>query len=74
MSMQRQKQPVYRETPWATTTTGLRVESALDPRIYKKGIEVNDAEMEALDVTGDAFHPEWNYTFRPRPRSVKRSC
>jgi hypothetical protein len=24
--------------------------------------------MTALDITGDAFHPEWNYTIKPRPR------
>jgi hypothetical protein len=50
-----------------TTKTGLRVESALDTRIYEKGIKVSDAEMKAIDITGDAFHPEWNYTIRPRP-------
>jgi hypothetical protein len=22
--------------------------------------------MDALDITGDAFHPEWNYTIKPR--------
>jgi hypothetical protein len=22
--------------------------------------------MKALDIEGDAFHPEWNYTIRPR--------
>jgi len=49
-----------------TTTTGLGVESALDTHTYEKGIKVTDAEMEALDITGDAFHPEWNYTIRPR--------
>ena len=25
--------------------------------------------MDALDITGDAFHPEWNYTIRPRSTS-----
>ena len=49
-----------------TTKTGLKVECALDERTYEKGIKVSDAEMEALDITGDAFHPEWNYTIRPR--------
>jgi hypothetical protein len=49
-----------------TTKTGLKVECALDPRRYEKGIKVRDAEMAALDITGDAFHPEWNYTIKPR--------
>jgi len=56
-----------------TTTTGLRVESALDTHTYEKGIKVTDAEMEALDITGDAFHPEWNYTIRPRSDRANRS-
>jgi hypothetical protein len=49
-----------------TTKTGLKVESALDTRTYQKGIKVSNAEMKRLDVTGDVFHPEWNYTIRPR--------
>jgi hypothetical protein len=24
--------------------------------------------MQALDITGDAFHPEWNYTIKPRQK------
>ncbi len=36
------------------------------PRSYQKGIKVSDAEMKTLDIQGDAFHPEWNYTIRPR--------
>ena len=53
--------------------TGLRVESALDTRSYEKGIKVTDAQMEALDIKGDAFHPEWNYTIRPRTKLANRS-
>jgi hypothetical protein len=49
-----------------TTKTGLKVESALDTRTYQKGIKVSNAEMKRLDIAGDAFHPEWNYTIRPR--------
>jgi hypothetical protein len=49
-----------------TTKAGLKVECALDPRTYQKGIKVSDAEMQSLDITGDTFHPEWNYTIRPR--------
>jgi hypothetical protein len=22
--------------------------------------------MQSLDITGDTFHPEWNYTIKPR--------
>ena len=50
-----------------TTTTGLTVRCELDTRSYQKGIKVTDAEMAALNITGDIFHPEWNYTISPRP-------
>ena len=49
-----------------TTKAGLKVESALDTRTYEKGIKVSEAEMKTLDIEGDEFHPEWNYTIRPR--------
>jgi hypothetical protein len=49
-----------------TTKAGLKVECVLDTRTYEKGIKVSDAEMEALNITGDTFHPDWNYTIRPR--------
>jgi hypothetical protein len=54
-----------------TTKTGLKVECALDTRTYEKGIKVSDAEIAALDIRGDTFHPEWNYTLHPRPRPAK---
>ena len=49
-----------------TTKTGLKIESALDTRTYEKGIKVSTAEMKRLDIRGDTFHPEWNYTVTPR--------
>ena len=49
-----------------TTRTGLTVRCELDTRNYPKGIKVSDAEMKALNITGDPFHPEWNYTISPR--------
>jgi Rhodopirellula transposase DDE domain len=49
-----------------TTKTGLKIESALDTRTYEKGIKVSKAEMNRLDIRGDTFHPEWNYTIMPR--------
>ena len=49
-----------------TTKTGLTVECVLDERSYDKGIKVSTAEMAALNMTGDDFHPEWNYTLKPR--------
>ena len=49
-----------------TTKTGLQVRCELDTRAYPKGIRVSDAEMDALNIQGDAFRPEWNYTIAPR--------
>src|SRR5512145_718551 len=54
-----------------TTEAGLKVECALDERTYEKGIKVSDQEMAALDIRGDTFHPEWNYTVHPRLRPAK---
>src|SRR5271157_479867 len=49
------------------TRTGLTVRCELDTRSYPKGIKVSDAEMKTLNIKGDPFHPEWNYTISPRP-------
>ena len=51
-----------------TTRTGLKVACVLDERTYEKGIKVSDAQMAALDIAGDPFHPDWNYTIKPRHR------
>ena len=52
----------------ATTTTkkGLTVDCELDDRLYAAGIKVSDADMDALNIVRDDFHPEWNYTIKPR--------
>jgi hypothetical protein len=49
-----------------TTQTGLTVRCELDTRDYPKGIKVSDADMATLNIRGDIFHPEWNYTISPR--------
>ena len=49
-----------------TTKTGLKIECALDTRTYERGIKVSKAEMKLLNIRGDAFHSEWNYTVTPR--------
>ena len=48
-----------------TTKTGLKIECALDTKTYEKGIKVSKAEMKLLNIRGDAFHSEWNYTVMP---------
>jgi hypothetical protein len=50
-----------------TTKTGLTVRYEADTRTYPKGIKVSEEEMASLNIKGDAFHPEWNYTISPRP-------
>src|SRR5277367_1049317 len=49
-----------------TTKAGLTVRCELDTRDYPKGIKVSDTEMMTLNIKGDTFHPEWNYTISPR--------
>lgn len=49
-----------------TTRAGLKVESELDDGIYEKGIKISNAEMKSLNITGNKFHPEWNYAIAPR--------
>ena len=48
-----------------TSESGLEVYAQLDQRDYPKGIEVSDTELAAVSLTGDEFHPEWNYTITP---------
>ena len=52
-----------------TTKTGLTVRCELDTNSYPKGIKVSDAEMATLNLKGDDFHPDWNYTISPRERT-----
>ena len=51
-----------------TTTTGLKVRSALDRNAYPAGVSVSDTEMETLYLRPDVFHGEWNYSLLPRQR------
>ena len=55
-----------------TTKKGLSISCELDRNTYPKGIKVSDAEMASLNITRDAFHPEWNYKISPRNPNMKR--
>ena len=55
-----------------TTKKGLSIRCDLDPDLYPKGIKVSDVEMASLNITRDAFHPEWNYKISPRNPNMKR--
>ena len=50
-----------------TTTTVLKVYARLDPNTYATKIQVSDAEMRAIRIEREEFHPEWNYTVIPTP-------
>jgi hypothetical protein len=50
-----------------TTSTGLKVYARHDPGDYEKGIKVTDAELAAVNIVRDEFHPDWNYTIHPIP-------
>jgi hypothetical protein len=47
------------------TEAGLEVCCEIDANLYPKGVKVSDREMAELNIKGDEFHPEWNYTISP---------
>jgi hypothetical protein len=49
-----------------TTRSGLEVYARLDDGTYPDKIRVTDAEFQAVNLSGDVFHPEWNYSVKPR--------
>jgi hypothetical protein len=51
-----------------TTKAGVAVRCELNENAYAKGVKVSAAEMAALNIIGNTFHPEWNYTIAPRSK------
>jgi Rhodopirellula transposase DDE domain len=49
-----------------TTSTGLEVYARLDDAHYPDKIRVPDEQIRAVNLHGDEFHPEWNYTIKPK--------
>jgi hypothetical protein len=49
-----------------TTAKGLKVKAALDTERYESGIKVTDEALNAVKITRDKFHGEWNYSIRPK--------
>jgi len=47
------------------TKTGLKVYARLDPKTYPTKIKVTEEQMDAVNLEGEEFHPEWNYTITP---------
>ena len=52
-----------------TTKSGLTVSAVLDQHLYPTGIKISDEEIKQLNIHRDEFHPEWNYTIKPQPKS-----
>ena len=52
-----------------TNHSGLEVYARLDDGTYPDKIRVSDAELNAVNLHRHRFHPEWNYTIKPRPYS-----
>lgn len=48
-----------------TTETGLQVCCEIDSNLYPKGVQVTRHEMQAINLSRDDFHGEWNYTIAP---------
>jgi Rhodopirellula transposase DDE domain len=49
------------------TKRGLKVYARLDPATYPDKITATDRELAAVPLEPHPFHPEWNYTIKPRP-------
>ena len=49
-----------------TTDAGLEVYARLDTDPYPQKIRVPDNEIQAVNLHGDQFHPEWNYVIAPK--------
>ena len=49
-----------------TTRSGLEVYARLDQGSYPDKIKITDTELNAVNLHGDQFHPEWNYTIKPK--------
>jgi len=45
-----------------TTEAGLKIKAAIDTNKYESGIKISEEEMQAVRLTPNAFHGEWNYT------------
>ena len=45
-----------------TTGTGLKVYCDVDETDYPRGVVIDDAQMEVLDIRRAELHGEWNYT------------
>jgi hypothetical protein len=47
------------------TAAGLTISCDIDAGSYPKGGKISDAQLAAINIRYDAFHPDWNYTILP---------
>ena len=52
-----------------TTSTGLKIYARLDPTVYATKLKVTKEQIAAVNITGNDWHPEWNYRITPANRS-----
>ena len=52
-----------------TTSTGLKIYARLDPTVYPTKLKVTKEQIAAVNITGNDWHPEWNYRITPANRS-----
>lgn len=48
------------------TAKGLEIFARLDKKIYQKGKKFLNEEIEKINIQYHHFHPEWNYTIKPK--------
>ena len=63
--------PLNRQSATYARETGLTIRCELDTNTYPKGIKVSEKQMAALNLKGDEFHPNWNYSISPRGQIVE---
>ena len=49
-----------------STTSGLTIACDIDAKKYPKGTKVSDQHVKSLNIRYHRFHPDWNYTIRPK--------
>jgi hypothetical protein len=54
--------PISRGKRWPALSVACR----LDDNLYPKGVAVTDQEIDAINLTCDDFHSDWNYTSHRR--------
>lgn len=48
------------------TDSGLKVKATLDLNEYEKGKKITDDQLNEVNLKRHKFHPEWNYTIKPK--------